>query len=63
MPGLEQVTDAAVDTVELLRIVPIELPHGAGQVRLERLGQQVVVVVHQHVPGDRGAEGEDAVHL
>jgi len=46
---LEEVAVAAVATVERLGVDAIQLPHGAGEVRVRRLDEQVIVVVHQTV--------------
>lgn len=43
---------AAVAAVEGLRVDAVQLPHGAGEVRVRRLQEQVVVVVHEAVGED-----------
>ena len=47
--ALEKVTDATVVAVERLREAPVEVVHGARQVGLKGLNEQMVVVVHQEI--------------
>lgn len=47
--ALEEVAVAAVAAVEALGVDTVQVPHAAGEVRLRRLHEQVVVVRHQAV--------------
>jgi hypothetical protein len=56
---LEDVAAAIVPFVEALGIDPVELSHAGRQIRLRRLHDEVVVVVHQAVGVAKPAESLD----
>lgn len=55
-PSLKKMSDVLVPSVECLRVYTIDVPHAGGQVRLRRLNQKVIVVIHQHERVDDKAE-------
>jgi hypothetical protein len=64
-PALEDVTVEAVDVVEELRVAAVEMLHSPGEVRVEGLDEEVVVIRQQAVsaalPAEAATDGTEQV--
>ena len=58
---LQQVADTVMRTIERLRVSAIELAHGAAEIRLQCLDEEMVVIVHQNVRVQQEAVLPDGV--
>lgn len=58
-PPLKQMPHLAMAAIEDLRVDPVELPHPAGEIRLRRLNQQMIVIVHQTIGMAQPPEAAD----
>jgi hypothetical protein len=69
VPPLEDVTHPSVMPIELLCVDPIELTHAPGEIRIQSLDNQLIVIGHQavgithpvHPPADLTEEVEECL--